>query len=327
MRPVPTVPRRSRRYAAAVLAGLVAVVAALVAPAPAYADGLTQVTGFGSNPGALGMYVYRPAGLASGAPLVVALHGCTQSAQDYHDHAGWQKFADEYGFAVVYPQQSSANNAQSCFDWYQSGDTTRGQGEVASVKQMVDYAVATYGSDASRVYVTGLSAGGAMTAALLATYPDVFAGGAIVAGLPYRCASDLSSAYTCMYTATSKTPAQWGDLVRGADPGYAGPWPRVAVWYGTADYTVNPVNATESRDQWTDVHGVGQTPTRTETLPGGTTAQYFGDDVALFGVSGIGHGTPVDPGSGPTQCGTTGTYYPAAICSSYHIAAFWGLIG
>lgn len=94
-----------------------------------------------------------------------------------------------------------------------------------------------------------------------------------------------------------------------------------------ADYTVNPVNATESRDQWTDVLGVSQTPTSTATLPGGTTAQYYGDVVALYGVPGVGHGTPVDPGSGATQCGATGTYYPASICSSYYIASFWGLGG
>lgn len=313
-----------RRVLTALL--LLAGLAALPAT-PAYAAGLTPVTGFGSNPGALAMYAYRPDGLAAGAPLVVALHGCTQSAQDYHDHAGWAKFADAYGFTVVYPQQSTANNATSCFNWYQTGDTTRGQGEVLSVKQMVDYAVATYGSDPSRVYVTGLSAGGAMTSALLATYPDVFAGGAVVAGLPYRCATDLTSAYTCMYTATSKTPAQWGDLVRAADPGYGGARPRVAIWYGTADYTVNPVNATESRDQWTDVLGVSRTPTGTATLPGGTTVQYYGDAVALYGVPGIGHGTPVDPGSDANQCGATGTYYPASICSSSYIASFWGLAG
>lgn len=126
-------------------------------PQSASAASLTQVTGFGSNPGSLSMYTYVPDNLPSGAPVVVALHGCTQSASDYYSHSGWPKYADLYGFALVFPQTSSANNANSCFNWYQSGDYTRGQGEALSIKQMVDYAKTQYGSDPSRVYVTGLS--------------------------------------------------------------------------------------------------------------------------------------------------------------------------
>jgi poly(hydroxyalkanoate) depolymerase family esterase len=322
-RTLPLRRRRAVRALGALLAGLVTLVAGvLFATAPAGAAAtLTQVTSFGSNPGALAMYSYVPTGLPSGAPLVVALHGCTQSASDYYSHAGWTKYADEYHFAVVYPQQSSSNNSLSCFNWFQSGDIARGQGEALSVKQMVDYAVAHYGSDASRVYVTGLSAGAAMTAVMLATYPDVFAGGAIIAGLPYNCGT------ACQYQAQSKTPAQWGDLVRAADPGYAGPWPRVAIWYGTSDTTVVPANATELRDQWTNVWGISQTPTATSTLPGSTTREDYAGDVQLVKVQGIAHGTPVDPGSAETQCGSTGSYYLQSICSTYYIGQFWGLFG
>lgn len=326
--------RRQHRLLVAALAcaGTLAVAATVplvAAPAQAAAT-LTQVTGFGSNPGALTMYAYVPTGLPSGAPLVVALHGCTQSASDYYANAGWPKYADLYHFALVFPQQSSANNSTSCFNWFQPGDYKRGQGEALSIKQMVDYAVAHYGSDARRVYVTGLSAGGAMTAVMLADYPDVFAGGAIIGGIPYACATDLTSGLTCEYSATSKTPAQWGDLVRGADPGYSGPWPRVAVWYGTSDAIVNPANATESRDQWTNVWGISQTPSSTSSLPGNTTLQNYNDSsgkpaVQLYAVQGIGHGTPVNPGSAVDQCGATGTYYLQSLCSSYYIAQFWGL--
>src|SRR5256885_9957009 len=113
----------------------------------------------------------------------------------------------------------------------------RGQGEVASILQMVDYATAHYGSDTHRVYVTGLSAGGAMTAALLAAYPDRFAGGAVMSGIPAGCATTLTEAYPCMSSNQNRTPAQWGDLVRQADPGWSGAWPRGAVWHGTARHT------------------------------------------------------------------------------------------
>jgi poly(hydroxyalkanoate) depolymerase family esterase len=326
--------RRPQRLFTATLAcagalALAAVIPLTARPAQAAAT-LTQVTGFGSNPGALAMYSYLPTGLPSGAPLVVALHGCTQSATDYYTNAGWPKYADLYHFGLVFPQQSSANNSTSCFNWFQSGDYTRGQGEALSIKQMVDYAVAHYGSDPHRVYVTGLSAGGAMTSVMLADYPDVFAGGAIVAGIPVGCATDLTSGLTCEYSATSKTPAQWGALARAADAGYSGPYPRVAIWYGTSDAIVNPANATQSRDQWTNVWGISQTPSSTSSLSGGTTLQNYNDSagrpaVQLYSVQGIGHGTPVDPGSGTTQCGGTGTYYLASICSSYYIARFWGL--
>lgn len=245
-----------RRAAVAAVLSVLSLVAAclgvLTAATPAAAAGLTQVTSFGSNPGNLAMYEYAPANLPAGAPLVVALHGCTQSASDYYSHSGWQKYADLWGFALVFPQTSSANNALSCFSWFDSSKDTRGKGEAASVASMVSKAEAQYGSDTHRVYVTGLSAGAGMTADLLADYPDVFAGGAIDSGLPAQCATTQSAASQCQYGSLNLTPAQWGDKVRASDPGWSGPWPRVAIWQGASDTTVQPVNATELRDQWTD---------------------------------------------------------------------------
>src|SRR5690606_22545079 len=134
------------------------------ADADAAAAGLEKVGDFGSNPGALGMYRYAPDGLPAKSPVVLVLHGCTQDAATYFEGAGWQKAADEGGFSVVAPQQEQANNVNKCFNWFQSGDVARGEGEALSVKQMVDKTVADLDADPSRVYITGLSAGGAMTA-------------------------------------------------------------------------------------------------------------------------------------------------------------------
>ncbi|MFJ2193670.1 PHB depolymerase family esterase [Kitasatospora sp. NPDC087861] len=322
------------RPAVAALLTAAALTIGTATPTPAVADTASgtfqQVAGFGANPGNLAMYSYTPAGLPAGAPLVVALHGCLQSANDYYRNSGWTTFADRYSFAVVFPQTSSANNSLSCFSWFDAAKDARGAGEAESVVEMVAKAKALYGSDGHRVFVTGLSAGGGMAADLLADYPDVFAGGAIDSGLPAHCATTQGAASGCQNADQGLTPAQWGDKVRAAYPGYAGPWPRVAIWQGSADTVVEPVSATELRDQWTNVQGVGQRPTGTRTLPGGTTEEDYADAggqpvVALFTVSGMGHGLAVNPGTGTDQCGAIGSYFLNTICSSYYTALFWGL--
>ncbi|SCF61561.1 esterase, PHB depolymerase family [Streptomyces sp. Cmuel-A718b] len=281
------------------------------------------------------MYVYRPAALPANAPVVVALHGCTQGAQVYSDNSGLNTFADRHGFLVVYAETTTVNNANKCFNWFQPGDTRRGQGEAASIRQMVAHAATAYGVDTGRVQVTGLSAGGAMTSVMLAAYPDVFAAGAVVAGIPYGCGTDVVSAFGCMSPGVDRTPAAWAQAVRDAHPGFAGPWPRVAIWHGDNDATVAPRNADELRDQWTAVHGLGQTPDRTSTIGPNSTrrSEYLAADggasaVEVNRVPGIGHGTPVDPGSGAEQCGATGTqHFIDSVCSSYWITRFFGLDG
>lgn len=296
---------------------------------PAAAMAQVEVTGFGTNPGNLRMFKVVPAGLPANAPLVVALHGCAQSAASYDAEPGWTLLANRYQFALLLPQQQSGNNSTSCFNWFESADTSRGQGEPLSIKQMVDRMKADHGIDPARVYVTGLSAGGAMTATMLATYPDVFAGGAIVAGLPYRCATSQSAAFSCMNPGTDLTPAQWGDRVRAAST-WTGPWPIVAIWHGDADYTVRPSNLTELMQQWTNVHGIDQDADVSDTVAGYPHKVYKDASgrprVETYTITGMGHGTPVDPGSGESQCGTAGAYIlDVNLCSSLHIARFWGL--
>jgi poly(hydroxyalkanoate) depolymerase family esterase len=161
----PTRAATPRLVLVALLAALLSVV---LPPGQASAASVQEVTGFGTNPGALKMYRYTPDGLPAGRPVVVALHGCTQNAAGYGTGSGWTQLADRWGFSVLLPQQQSSNNASSCFDWFQSGDIERGQGEAASVAQMVDRQLADVSGDASRVYVTGLSAGGGMTAVMMA---------------------------------------------------------------------------------------------------------------------------------------------------------------
>jgi poly(hydroxyalkanoate) depolymerase family esterase len=313
---------RSRRWSLAIL---LTIASLLCAPASAQ----TEVTGFGGNPGNLRMFKYVPPGLPANAPLVVAMHGCSQSAASYDAETGWQLLAQRWQFALLLPQQQSANNSSACFNWFEPGDIARGAGEPLSIKQMVDRMKADHGSDAARVYVTGLSAGGAMTAVMLATYPDVFAGGAIVAGLPYRCAISQSAAFGCLNPGSDLSPAQWGDKVRAAST-HAGPWPLLSIWHGDADFVVRPLNLTEILQQWTNVHGIDQTADVSDTVAGFPHRVYKDASgaarVETYLITGMGHGTPVDPGTGETQCGTAGAYIlDANICSSYYIGRFWSL--
>ena len=323
----------SRGALAAVLSVLVALLlpttsvpAAALAPA---AGSIEPVTGFGSNPGALTMYRYVPAGLPQGRPVVVAMNGCTQNAQVYGSSSGWTELADRWGFSVVLPEQTTANNASSCFNWFQPGDIARGQGEAASVAQMIDRQLADVSGDASAVYVTGLSAGGGMTSVMLAAYPEKFAAGGIVAGLPYGCAQAAGSPYVCMYVGATQTPQQWGDRVRAASS-HTGPWPKVSVFQGSADYTVKPVNMDDIVEQWTNVHGTDQTADVSDTVAGYPHKVYRDSGgtavVETYSITGMGHGQPVDPGTGVTQCGATGAYsLDVGLCAAYRMGHGWGL--
>lgn len=295
---------------------------------------LVRETNFGSNPGNLNMWKYVPANVPPNAPLVLALHGCLQRAADYVN-AGWNELADLWKFYVVYPEQRPENNPAYCFNWAGNyGDPTdliRGRGENMSIKQMVDKMKADYSIDSQRVFIAGFSSGGAYAAVMLATWPDVFAGGAIIAGIPYYCASDLLGAFQCMGQGRERTPQQWGDLVRNAYPGFAGPYPPISIWHGTADTIVNPINERELVKQWTNAHGIGQTPDTTDTVNGYPHKVYKNSrGVALvetYDITGMGHGTPIEPGFAPANgCGRPGAYIlDRGICSTYHIARAWGL--
>ena len=106
---------------------------------------------------------------------------------------------------------------------------------------MVEKMIVDHGIDRRRVFVTGLSAGGAMTSVMLATYPEVFAAGAIIAGLPYGTATNVKEAFESMGQVRARSAREWGDLMRAASP-HKGPWPRVSVWHGGADPVVKPKN-------------------------------------------------------------------------------------
>ena len=145
---------------------------------------VSELTGFGSNPGNLRMLTYAPLRLPAGRPLVVVLHGCGQDAARFAADAGWLDLARHRGLALLLPEQTSANNRGLCFSWFRAKDVRRGSGEALSIRQMVRLAATRYRSDRRRVFIAGFSAGGGMAAAMLAAYPAVFAAGGVAAGMP-----------------------------------------------------------------------------------------------------------------------------------------------
>ena len=284
---------------------------------------------FGSNPGSLRMFSHVPSKAPRGCPLVVVLHGCAQTAASYDLGAGWSTLADRFGFALLLPEQQRANNPNGCFNWFEPADTSRRSGEALSIRQMIEKMVSAHGIDTGRVYITGLSAGGAMTSVMLATYPEVFAGGAIIAGVPFGAASNVQQAFQTMRQCAARPARAWGDLVRAASP-HTGPWPHISVWHGGADSTVVPSNAQEIVKQWTDVHGLSARPSL-EAVVDGYPRQVWANEageeiIESYTIPHMMHGTPLATGNGHDECGAAGPFLlEVGISSSYHIAKFFGL--
>jgi poly(hydroxyalkanoate) depolymerase family esterase len=306
--------------------------AAGLGPAGAHLDpfnDLTEIDDFGANPGALHMFTYVPAQLPARPALVVVLHGSAQTAASYDLGVGWSTLADRYGFVLLLPQQQMSNNPNNAFNWFRPDDITRDSGEALSIRQMVTATIAAHGIDRERVFVTGLSAGGAMTSVMLATYPELFAGGAIIAGLPFGTAANVNEALESMFHVRARSAREWGDLVRAASR-HRGPWPRVSVWHGSADTVVRPDNAGEIVKQWTDVHDLEPAPTLTETVDGYPRQVWRDragrDVIELYTITGMAHGAPLATRLADTDCGMPGAFVlDVGISSSYHIAKFWGL--
>jgi poly(hydroxyalkanoate) depolymerase family esterase len=288
--------------------GLLAAGAAAVAAAgtvtalsvtPAAAASLVQVSNFGANPTNLQMYIYVPNNVRPDPPILVALHQCTGSGPGFYSSTAFASLADQYGFIVIYP---SATRSGSCWDVSSSAALTRGGGsDPEGIMSMVTYAEQNYGGNPNQVYVTGASSGAMMTNVLLADYPDVFKAGAAFMGVPYYCfytgtVDGWNS--SCADGDVSMTAQAWGNLARNADPGYGGPRPRMQLWHGTADTTLNYENLSQEILQWTNVLGVSSTPVSTTTPESSWTETQYGStsnpQVEAFSIAGAGHVLPIE---------------------------------
>jgi poly(hydroxyalkanoate) depolymerase family esterase len=255
------------------------------------------------------------------------LHGCTQSPDGYNRSTAWSDAAEEYGFALLFPEQQRANNPNLCFNWFLPEDASRGRGEALSIREMVAAMHERHGTDPSRVFVTGLSAGGAMAAVMLATYPEIFAGGAIIAGLAYGTARSVPQAFDRMRGHGDASPARLAAIVRSASD-HKGPWPILSVWHGTSDATVDCSNSGAIVDQWRGVHGLPRDPSRTDTVNGYPRRVWQDTDgrevIEEYVIAGMGHGTPLDVREGLGEAAAP-FMLDVGISSTRQIASFWGI--
>jgi acetylxylan esterase len=286
---------------AAVVMPIVAMMVVLVSGRPAAAATLTRVTNFGNNPSNLNMYVYVPDRVAARPALLVAIHYCTGTASAlfsgyFHDFV---TAADQFGFVIVFPE---ATRSGQCFDVYSPQALTRNGGsDPVGIISMVNYAKANFNVDPNRVYVAGVSSGAMMTNVMAAEYPDVFKAGSAYMGVPATCFATGSSTNTwstpCANGQITKTAQQWGDAARAMFPGYTGAYPRMQLFHGTADGTLNFVNFGEEIKQWTNLNGVSQTALMTDAPFASTTRTRYGNTsaqppVEAYSVSGAGHELP-----------------------------------
>ena len=296
-------------------------------------NNLVEITNFGVNKGNLEMYVYKPINNDMEVPLVVVLHGCAQTATEMAEQSGWNSLADFHNFMVLYPQQKVENNLNKCFNWYENQDISKNDGESDTIKEMIQYAIQNYDIDPSKIFVTGLSAGGAMTNVLLANYPDLFDSGAVLSGIPFKAANDLATAYAAMQGKVEKSNKEWVAAISKNNPNYQGEYPKVVIFHGFDDPFVNVKNAEIIEMQWKGIHKIESNPTMVPEFNGNPDiikTTYFKNNcptIVKYEINNLGHAMAVDPGTEKQQGGNVAKF---AVDKNFHttywVAKFFGLI-
>ena len=278
---------------------------------------------FGENPGDLEASFFAPSNTKNPA-LVVLLHGCAQQGDELALKSGLFGLAKKHNFALLLPQQALSNNIKRCFNWYSPDDSTRDTGETLSIKNMVGHLKVQLNSQ--QVYIIGLSAGGAMASGMLANYPELFTGGAVVAGIPFPCADGLITGISCMRNGPSQTSNDLVTLVQKINPKQT-VWPKLSVWTGTNDSIVNPLNSTMLAQQWASLSGIDDKPIKYKKT--GYTMTHWKNSaketrVELIEVSNLDHGIMVNPQV--ENGGEESDYLLASPLSTVkHVIDFWQL--
>jgi len=270
-------------------------------------NNLKKVEDFGENKGNLKMYTYIPENLnrEKPVPLVFVLHGCTQNAEMIARETGWNKLADSLNFIVIYPEQKQINNAAKCFNFYIGFKAKKDKGEVASIKSMLDYCMKNFYIDSSKIFITGMSAGGGMSNAVLNAYPTIFNAGALVAA-----PSNLFN------------------------PNKKDKQPKIAILQGDDDKVVTPRNAIKIKEQWIKKHHIDtvNVEIKKDYLNNPLlTAEYYYNaqkEVKIITImaKGIRHKLLIKPGDKISEGGTMDQHtQDVNFHSTFWIAHFFGL--
>jgi poly(hydroxyalkanoate) depolymerase family esterase len=302
-------PKRSGRRGVLLLVALLSLAGILAGSTPSWGSqdvsGLERRT-FAGPAGSRRYDVYRPPGGGQGRPLVVYLHGCTETAAEAAEATGYPDLATREGFVVVFPEQELEANSGRCWNWFRDSDQTRDTGEAAIIAGITRTVLAEEGSDARRVYVAGLSAGASMAVVMGATHPDLFAAVAVIAGCEFR-------GLPCVLSPSTLAPEISARYAYEAMGPHARPVPAFVV-QGDSDPVVPPANADLVVRQWLETADLafdgrddGPAPSepaarRWETEPAGRAyevALWNGPDglplVERWLVAGLGHEYPRGP--------------------------------
>ena len=288
-----------------------------------------SVWGVSGLPTYVNMYIYVPDTLAAKPAILVASHHCQGTAASTYSEtkSSFVPLADKNGFIIIFPEATGHN----CWDVGSTKSLKHdGGGDTHAIAQMVRYTLTKYSADPGRVYAFGGSSGAMMTQALMGVYPDLFMAGVAVSGVPCGCwaveySGDVATngqwSNPCAGGQVSKTAQQWGDLVRSMFVGYTGHRPRLQLWHGTADTTISYKNLGEAVKEWTNVLGLSETATASDTKQGGPHDLWkntcgFGV-LETFSVTGAGHGVSWDVTTAASFLGldkATGADPEAAAC-------------
>lgn len=304
------------RYFTRFSAALTLLLGALTVPTVSSAG--TTFTGlYASLEGIRSYSGYVPSSYRAGTamPLVVAIHGCTQTGSSYDNLTRWSTLAEERGFIVVFPSQNILNNLLLCWNWDSENHQHRGAGEPSIIMGITDYVRGQYTVDPKRIFVTGASSGGVMTNIMAVAYPDVFAAAAIFAGCEYEC------------DVTGQRPAVQSGQDSLTEMGSRARQVPVMLWQGTDDVTVPASTVYRIATQWATVDGIDDVPDNVELgqVPNGrsyTHSTYRDSNgrawIELYMIDGAGHVYPGgcscsvygDP-TGPDGTGITWEFFAA----------------
>ncbi len=237
----------------------------------AQARGTFDTLTFSNHAGTRAYKLYVPAGISDAPPLLMMLHGCTQSADDFAAGTRMNQLAEQHGFLVVYPEQAASANPSRCWSWFNAPDQLRDSGEPSLIAGIAGAVAKRHGADSRRIFVAGLSAGAAMAVILGETYPELFAGVGAHSGLPYGSAHDIASAMATMKGGRSGLAG-----LRNPAGAAAAPRAKLAravptiVFHGDRDHTVQHTNGVEIVRQAANAHAaeVGDTAMRIHTERG-----------------------------------------------------------